>query len=320
MVSIKVVNYEKQICDSRLELNMDGVDPTIVNTFRRIITTNIPIYVFNKILISKNTSIFNNNYLKLRIKNLPVIGIKSDKSIFEKKKIKENEEEDEDDIIVDNLDMNIDENLNSSSLQQLTMYIDIKNSSKDIKTITTDDVNFYLSKKKIKSPYTNKIQLLKLQPEQEIKMTCITELNIEDHDSIYSPVSVCFFKKNKDNNYDFVLESRGQLTEFEILQKMFDNIYEMLKSFYDIVPDINDKEGKFSVPDFDHTLGNIISTGLQNHKDVSFAGYNMPHPLDPRIIIHYKISNGKIKDIIKQVINEFNKKIQLIEKSVSKLS
>ena len=76
-ITIKKLLNETELFDSRLELDISGnnINHIIINTLRRITMSEIPIYVFNKINIIDNTSIFNNNYIKLRIKNIPVMGI-----------------------------------------------------------------------------------------------------------------------------------------------------------------------------------------------------------------------------------------------------
>merc|ERR1711991_495160 len=36
----------------------------------------------------------------------------------------------------------------------------------------------------------------------------------------------------------------------------------------------------------DHTLGNIFRQHLMAHPDVTAAGYAIPHPLEPRMVVH----------------------------------
>jgi DNA-directed RNA polymerase subunit L len=199
------------------------------------------------------------------------------------------------------------------------MYVDTTNNTDNIISVTTKEAKFYLREKSIPSPYENDIQLIKLQPKQTIKMSCITELNIEEENSIYSPVTVCYFQKNSENDYDFILESRGQLNELEILSIMYDNIINQLDIFYDLIPDIKDMEGKISFNNAEHTLGNIVSEGLQNHNDVLFGGYNMPHPLDNKIVITYKLQKNNIKSVMKDVIDKYKKIFSDINSKLVKL-
>ena len=69
-IKLKVVKSrnDKSIKPNFLHLNISGssVNYIIVNTIRRIILNHIPIHAFNydDIIITKNTSVYNNNYMK----------------------------------------------------------------------------------------------------------------------------------------------------------------------------------------------------------------------------------------------------------------
>jgi DNA-directed RNA polymerase subunit L len=79
-------------------------------------------------------------------------------------------------------------------------------------------------------------------------------------------------------------------------------------------------EGEIQINNEDHTIGNLLSNGLQNKKHVQFAGYHMSHPLETRVLITYKLKSGKFKEILKDVIENFidifDKIDKLIEKNV----
>lgn len=318
-IIIKQISWNKDQMDSRLEFNIKGVNHTIINTFRRVILTNIPIYVFNKITISENTSVFNNNYMQNRIKNMPVFGISSDNPIYTPiiKNIVSKETED---LTLDELEINNDnDNINSSSLKQLTMYVDYINNTEEIVTVGTNDCKFYLCEKQISSPYSINIPIIKLQPKQKFKMSAITELGIEEQNSIFSPVSIFSYKMHGEEDNDIFIESRGQLTEKKIFQFAFDNIKMMLTNFLVLIPDKEDISGKLQLNDGDHTLGNLISEGLQNHKLVKFAGYNAPHLLDKKIVFHYELNKKEnIKDILTEIVNNYVDLFESINKLIQK--
>jgi DNA-directed RNA polymerase subunit L len=310
-ITIKKLLNETELFDSRLELDISGnnINHIIINTLRRITMSEIPIYVFNKINIIDNTSIFNNNYIKLRIKNIPVIGIKSDDAFFIEKKDTVKEETTSNILNIDDVNLETNYEITGNSLKQLTMYLDKYNETNNIIYVGTDDCKFYYKEKEIKSPYTQNIPLLKLQPTQKIKLTAITELGVERIDGVYSPVSIFTFNKIKENNYKIMLESRGQLTESEILKFCIDNIQKNLDDFkfkIDELDNINKKQGVIEISNYDHTIGNLISNGLNNHKDISFGGYCMPHLLDNKIKINFKINtDNNIKTILHDIIKYY---------------
>ena len=318
-ISIEQISWEKGI-NSRLEFKISGVNNTIVNCIRRMGLSCIPIYSFSDIKISENTSIFNNNYMKLRLSNLPVLGISSSNPIYIKKEktvstVTDIEEDNE-------IDMNVNEDLNSSSLIQLTMYLDVTNTTNEILTVGTDSCKFYYMEKQIDSPYKtiyDNIPIIKLQPKQKIKLSAITRLGIENESSIFSPVSIFSFKMIDDLSYEMYIESRGQMDEKTILHYIYMNIIDMLDKFIILIPDDNSISGKILLDDAEHTLGTLIASGLQNHKKVKFAGYNMPHLLDNKILFHYELEEAyNIKDILIDVVNKFKKTFKIIDNLIEK--
>lgn len=318
-INVKIINKDEELGNSRLELKISGpnVRYQILNTLRRIIFECIPIYSFTDFKFDKNTSIFHNNYLKLRINNLPVWSIDNSVAFIEESNVKDtnmmetiNEQDEQQN---DDVEFDIDNKINSSTLKQMTMYINTSNKTKEIITITTDNAKFYYKEKEIDSPYKTPIPIVKLQPGQEIAFSAITTIGTENDDAMFSPVSICVYKQINDNEFDFIIESRGQISEKRILQVALINIERKLKKFiklfdeHTINEQIDDKNiGKIIVNNEDHTLGNIITVGMQQHKMISFAGYNLDHPLGKKVNFHYKLKpKGKIKDVLKDVV-EYN--------------
>ena len=321
-ISIKMNSYIKDI-NSRLEFNISSKDTTInntiVNCMRRVALSLIPVYSFNNITISENTSIFNNNYMKLRLRNLPVLGISSEQAIFIRNKKDANINDEEFNGIMDNeIEMPMDEKLNSSSLKQLTLYLDYVNNTNDIVTVGTNNCKFYYAEKQIESPYIVNIPIIKLQHKQKIKLSAITEIGIEDDNAIYSPVSIFSFKENDHNNYDIMIESRGQLDEKTILNYAIDNIVNMLDNFILLIPDNNSINAKILLDDADHTIGTLIVLGLQNHKKIKFAGYSMPHLLDKKILFQYElVEEYNIKIIMEDIVSLYKKTFETINDSIN---
>jgi len=321
-ISIKQISWTSGV-NSRLEFKITGVDNNIVNCFRRVALSYIPIYVFKDIKISENTSIFNNNYMKLRLINLPVLGIATDNMIYTKIEDKIEEELEEGDGF-DNIDMTAnDSNVNSSSLKQLTMYLDKVNTTNEIVTVGTDDCKFYYMEKQIESPYKlpycNNIPIIKLQPNQKIKLSAITHLGIENESSIHSAVSIFSYKMLDDTSYNMFLESRRQLDEKTILNYTYHNIINLLNKFIELIPNSTNIAGKILVNDGDHTLGTLIAAGLQTHKKVKFGGYNMPHLLDNKILFHYELyKEDDIKEILQDIVDKYKKIFSTIDKLIEK--
>ena len=333
-VNISIIDKNDELGNSRLDFKISGsnIDYIIVNSLRRTIFTNIPIYTFNDFKFEKNNSIFHNNYVKLRLQQMPVWGIKNMVDFIDNDNINNKitdkmvkiDEEDDDEQYNDPDTKTV---INSSSLNQLTMYINYKNKSNQIMSVTTSHAKFYYDEKQIQSPYKNECLIVKLQPGQEFALSSITKLGIEEYDTMYSAVSIVTYKQINENEFDFSLESRGQISEKRILQVALINIERNMRKFLKVFledikksTDIHDEEGLIIVHNQDHTLGNLISRGMQQHSKIKFAGYNLPHPLAKKVHFHYQLNKGgNIIKIMEEVIEYFSELFNQIGKQINKL-
>jgi len=324
-IEYNVIEYREEMFNSVLKFNIKGnnINYIIINTIRRIILTNIPIYSFTNFNFTCNESVFNNNYLKLRFNNLPVVGIPNNIDIYKKETVSEINIDNMNEVpIEDDIDTETNTNINSSSLDNLTMYVDYKSKENTIENVTTNHAKFYYGGKNIDSPYKNPILLVKLQPNQHITFSAITSLGIEKENGIFSAVCVCYYNEINDNEYDFIIESRGQISEFRIIEVAIINILNKIEIIYNLIPNNNNIEGEIVLLNEDNTFGNLITHALQNHKNVKFAGYNIPHLLEERVIIHYELHNKQdIKDILNDCF-DYLKKIynQILDLNNSNIS
>jgi DNA-directed RNA polymerase subunit L len=328
-ISINIIDKQTELGESRLEFNIkgDNINYIIMNTIRRTIMNDIPIYAFDEFKFDKNNSVFHNNYLKLRLRHMPVWGIENNIEFKETKETVNNniDDEGEGEYQPDNIELEVEKKLDSSSLKQMNMYINAKNKTNNIVDITTNDAKFYFGEKQIQSPYKVPIPIVKLQHGQEIAFSSITRLGTEEENAMFSPINVVAYKQINDTEFNFFLESRGQLTEKRILQVALLNIERKIRNFIKLlIEDNNSKdnkklEGLVIINKEDHTLGNLIARGLQQHDLISFAGYNLPHPLAKKVHFHYKLKKeGNIKKIFEQVVEYYSDLFSEIKKQVDK--
>jgi len=321
-IKISKLEEDKHIGFSLLSFNIQGdnINHIIVNSIKRIVQSDIPIYAFNDFDITSNSSVFNNNYIKGHLQNVPVWGIENKIDEYIKEEEEDNEEFSESmGLTNDDIDLSVKKKVDTSALNKLTMYVDFKNATKEIVTVTTDNAKFYYKEGLVKSPYENPIQIVKLQPDQEIKMSAKADLGTEEISGIYSASSICFFKENKDTDYNFTIESRGQITEKRILLIALKLLGKKLHKFNKNLPKNKGMEGIIVTKDEDHTLGNIISYGMQIHPAVQFCGYNTPHPLKKEIQFHYKLTSGNINNIVKDVVSYYENIFDNISEKIAKL-
>jgi DNA-directed RNA polymerase subunit L len=328
LINYEILNYDTTNGNTRLEIDISGknIDYVVVNTIRRYILTYVPIYIFTNFNFKKNTSVFNNNYLKLRLSNMPIWGINNNLITIDNKINNINKEDEEISFdLQDDIDMNNETQYSSTSLNEFTMYIDYTNNENNIVTVTTDQAKFYYNGNNINSPYNIPIPIVKLQPKQTITFSAISSVGIEKQSALYSAVSVCYYKEINNNKFNFIIESKGQLIEKRIihvaLTNLINRLYELKNEDYATLISNNlesSLEGEIVLLNEDNTLGNLLSHGMQQHEDVDFAGYNIPHLLENKVIIQYKLKNSKIKiqDVMTDVLTYYIKIYQnILEKN-----
>src|SRR5437868_11956647 len=80
-IKVKKIKYDKEVGFqiSNLTLELSGKDANVIvaNTIRRISMDDIPMYAFAYINIEFNNSVFNNDMMKVHLKQLPIYDVES---------------------------------------------------------------------------------------------------------------------------------------------------------------------------------------------------------------------------------------------------
>lgn len=293
---IEYSNYDKL----HIEFSGKEVNYVLINTLRRIIIQHIPTYAFDKIEFIKNTSIFNNDILRIRYHNFPIQNIEN------------NTVELYNDILNNTLD--------DDKITNLTMYVDVKNTTLENMNVTTDDVEFFNKEKKIKSIYKDPLLLIKLKQNEEIKFTANINLNIGKTHIKYSPVTNCIYEEINDNKFILKLYSTKQIEEYEILKRACLVLINKLNLINNQIPKNNkDIEGVLEFKEENHTIGNLLSRLLQDHSNIIYAAYKMEHFLINNVIIQFKTNGAKnINDILNYIIKEEIAKLNYIINLIKK--
>jgi DNA-directed RNA polymerase subunit L len=362
-IDVKLVNsddenngYETSECT----INIAGKDinHVIINTLRRVILTLIPVYGFdsNNINITKNTSIFNNDMMRLRLSNFPVYLSKDlNRKYRDLKKLtydqvlnpessldKSKELEYKANLGSAEIDITQDEN-KTDITDNLTIVVNVKNTSdNDIMNVMTNTqgVKFYFGKEQISHIYAIPLLIIQLQPGQEFSCTMISSLNNAIYNAIFRPCTKCYYKENNESNFDFTVLSRRQISEKDIIIRackiIKDKIISTEETFIENINRYGSKNNANAMSEEDlttehlrsgtiiiegeqHTIGNLLARYLQDHKSIQFAGYSVGHPNVNQVEIQYECDSDitkTIKDISKKIQSIYN----TIENKVNKLS
>lgn len=347
---IKKVNYhvvEKNLLDnknnkdytfkvpisSKLILEFSGQDNAnvIMNTLRRVMLDNIPIYAFvsDLIKISENNSIFTNDYMRLRLSQLPILD--TDLDIYSL-----------DPIYWNNVDYSDPKRAKHPSEKQIEIAVNVYNDTNYIKNITTNDTHYYEDGVEVQK--FNKecpLLIIQLRPAETFKCTLRAALGVGERNNIWASAANAYyddlttddinggFIDNPNNKINFTVESQGQHDEYVLLIKACNFI---VKKLGDIKNDLNkkflSKEIKESneiiivLDGEDHTMGQLMNYSFQNHPDIVYSGVSKPDHLVNSI--KFKIScSEKIKSPFKPIFEQINllEEIYLhIEKILIKLN
>ncbi len=296
----KVKQLKKQSFEgfkqSELHLNLSGkhVNKVIVNTLRRACLELVPSYAFSPktINIEKNTSIFDNDEMRCRLSQVPIFNVNVPITLLSEKYWKD----------VNYADP--DRPKHPDDKITLEMYINAKNDTKDVMQVTTKNSKFYedgteVDKfSKIEAPL-----LIELRPDEIFKchMVGVLGVGLGKGNNIFSATSTTFMKENnpknevEPHNYNLIVESSGQLDEYEILNRVCDILIKKVSDTKEnIKRDYTGTEIEKSqflelvLLNETHTIGNLINDHLQDHPDVEFSGYAKPDQNENRIIIKMK--------------------------------
>jgi DNA-directed RNA polymerase subunit L len=322
MVSIKTIEKESNrsiLPRNVLRVNLSGEDinSSVINTLRRLSIALVPSYAFHPqdITIEKNTSVFNNDQMKLRLSNMPLVKPVHDidkevKDILdiELAALMANSESKKEFIEIE-LER---ETRKTELMKNLHMFVEAKNTTSDIMSVTTEDAytKFYIDDKKIANIYKNPVLIIQLKPGEEFKCVCVASRDIHMRHNIYSPCANVRYEEMKETEFELRMESYGQIPEKDILV-MACNIFLIklanVKQRIDgmLKKDVMDVE--LTIENENYTMGNILVRTIQDHPNVSFCGLKIDNPFENNIVIRCVSQKQPVIQVIGECTDKLNK-------------
>lgn len=284
-INIKQIRKQpfKNLQSSKLILQLTGktVNHSLVNTLRRICIQNIPTYAACKksITIDKNTSIFDNDYMKLRLSQMTIPNIKNNIVFLDEKYWNG----------VDYEDPNRIKHPDDNTMIEL--YVNAVNNTNENMNVTTNDAKLLINSELVER-FDKKYSslLIQLKPGQEFSCRCVHVLGTGKANDIWTGGNI-FYEYDEKDEHDFImtLESQGQMDEYELLCKAC----LILKRRNDIIRKKMKREVaegnmlKIILDNEDPTMAELINTLLQDHDKVEFSGVNKPNMLIDSMVIVY---------------------------------
>lgn len=269
-----------------LKILGNDINIKIVNALRRVASNNLPMYAFptELINITTNTTVaFNNDYMRLRLSQLPVMGVDSGLcSLSEKYWYK-----------VNYADLQREKHPKEKTVE---FYIKNKNDSINIVSVTTNDIIVTIDGENI-NPYNKEypILLVKLRPNDKFECHMKAVLGVGENHVIWKGARNCYYDEiNKDNKneYIFTIEGNQQCHEYEMMIRTCKFIIEKLINIKnDLIKQIESKQISqdkiiyFKLEQEDHTIGEILNYEFQDHKDIITSGLSKPDYLIKAVLI-----------------------------------
>lgn len=300
-----------------LQFNGKSVNGPLINTLRRLAYEYVPTYAFCKssIKIAENTSIFNNDYMRLRISQFTYPNFKHDVIHLPEKYWK-----------------NVDY---SSTIREkfagdkstIEMNIKVTNNESENINVTTAHADFYENNIKVEKIDKNYPSLIiQLRPGESFSMNATGALGVGMMNDIWAAAANCYYEMVDDDehNIKFTIESQGQLDEYEILKR---SCLIVIKLFEEIKHDIGDnymgvstKSLEIKLKNNDFTVGGVLNEFLQMNKNIVFSGLSKPDLLIKEVVLKIVSVEGNPTKYILETIDHVIKLFIEIEKQLGKLN
>lgn len=323
-IDVKIIQLNKQefkdLQSSQLTIEISGksVNSSLVNTLRRASYDIVPTYAFpaESIYIEKNTSIYNNDYMKLRLSQLTIPKIENNIYYLEDKYWKN--------IKYDNPER--EKHPNDKKI--LEFYVNMTNSTKGVLNVTTEHSKTFEDGVEMKDKFDHNYPclIIKLRPGESFSCRCVGVLGVGKNNNIWAASGNSYFDQLEENKFKLTLESQGQIDEYDILYKSciiikekLDIIKKLTLEKHDL-PEIKETT-KLSIifENEDHTMGNLINEFLQENKDVVFSGLSKPNlVVDTMVIDLETIKNDPLKTFL-ETIKYIDELFSNIENKIEKL-
>jgi DNA-directed RNA polymerase subunit L len=292
VLSVEQLSYVKSagFVQSELVLRFSGdyANNIFVNTLRRIIMDDIPTYAFAYINIEHNSSVFNNDMMKLRLSQLPIYDIGGGSTngadmYYLHPKYWER---------VDYNDKNREKHKDEMSIEAVINY---HNNTNEIVNVTTKDMVYFVDNVRVEYPERHPNEptlLIQLRANETFKCQMKGCLGVGEKNNIWSGARTAYFCENDDKSVTFHVESVGQLSEYDLLIKAckllpykLESVKKNIQNRIDAKEIIPSHTIMLELVDEDFTIGNLINDMLQDHPDIQFSAVSKPDLLIKTICI-----------------------------------
>lgn len=302
----------------RFTLTGSDVNHIFSNTIIRTIYSLVGCFAFHQdnITFTKNSSIFDPTHMKIRITNLAICFKDYEHDImfpdFAEKCVQAEIEHDSNKTLTE-IEL-IDKNnaKQASMINNIHMFVDAKNNGDDILNVTSNSqyVTFHKDGKVIPDIFPRPVQIVQLNPGKEINFVAKSDFSIPMVHNCYSTVHKCMHCEIDDHTYLFTVKSHRQIPERQIIKEACNIIIIKLNNvrekFIKALQEIPEKDSPIEIrlENENHTMGEIVNRGIQDHPKTRSCGCHMPHPDEKVVLFQINIEGMSVKKVIDEVIDK----------------
>jgi DNA-directed RNA polymerase subunit L len=253
-ITIKKTNQKFVTEFDTHEYIINNVDFWFMNTIRRILLSEMNGFGFNidNINVIKNSSKLSNDHFKHLISMLPVA-------------------------------------IDTYKYPNLNMNCSVKNTSDVFMDITTKDMIFYNGQEQIDEQYSEGYIINILAPNEEVIFKVDIDYNLSGSNATYN-ICHSYYEELKETQYKLTIESYCYKNTDDLLKDactiIINKITQFNESFDSHLKEQKNNNIKIILDNETDTLGNLISSYLQNDSDILLSSYKKQHPLQNEIEIY----------------------------------
>ena len=300
----------------KLEISGNKVTYPVINSLRKICLDQIPIYAFHtsKINIIKNTSVFDNTYMRNRLSQLPILNLENKVKFLPLKYYKNG-------LLTEK---------HPDDTTDIEVFIKSKNDGPEkILNVTTNDLIITINNERIDNSkmYSKEhpILLIQLRIGEEFECSMKSVLSVGEFDSIFNS-SNSYYDEINPNKYYFSIESSGQLPSYKLLEIGCEIILEKMKIIEDNISNnqyetliTENNSAIIELINEDHTCGGIINEMIQNMKESIYCGITKPNFMQKNILFKIKTDKSTTPtDIFKKGIIQSKKIVEELKENLEK--
>ena len=315
MPYIKNINTIENSLKFEIDNHSNNFKISFTNALRRIILSEINTWAIDehKIEFIENNSILNNEFLKHRLGLIPIVSHK---------------ELNYENLVISCNVKNEEETIKSIYASDFEIYDEISNEIYDIKDFVKYP-NILFAKLQNNEYFSFNSRLSNKTPQEGGAQycpvsTCIVTFKHDENDLknniqqiekneqqsfIINNQEKIFMKNNQGNPliYEINIETIGFYENKSIIEKGLTILEEKINLYDESIKDIELENGFYilKIDNQNDTLGNLISSYINDEKDIQFSGYIIEHPLYENIILKIKTDLNKT-DLLKLISEKNN--------------